>query len=67
MAPVMSPADIGDPVSAAAAGGIATDAVLSGMFGTELLSDCRPLGVGALIDGAAGAGAAGLALLSAGA
>src|SRR5882757_6009397 len=48
---------------AALIGGIATDAVLSGALGAEVLSDCRPIGVGEVIDGA---GAAGLALFSAG-
>ena len=34
--------------------------------GAELLSDCRPIGVGEVIEGAAGSGIAGLALSSAG-
>src|SRR5258708_23941814 len=54
IAPVMSLARIG----AAATCGIATCA-LSSVFGAELLLDCRPIGVGEVIDGAAGAGVAG--------
>ena len=61
---VMSLALVGD----AAFCGIATWA-LSSVFGAGLLLDCRPIGVGEIMEGAAGAGAcvAGLALLSAGA
>ena len=40
--------------------------MLSSVFGAELLLDCRPIGVGEVIDGAAGAGMAGWALFSAG-
>src|SRR5258708_32082924 len=61
IAPVVSLAGIG----AAAACGIATCA-LSSVFGAELLIDCRPIGVGEVIEGAAGAGVAGWALFSAG-
>ena len=40
--------------------GMATDAVPSAAPGAVLLSDCRPIGVGEVIEGAAGAGMAGL-------
>src|SRR5207244_4484163 len=59
--PVISLADTGE-----AACGIATEAVPSKAFGAELLSDCRPIGVGEVIEGAAGSGIAGLAPSSAG-
>src|ERR1700686_2864561 len=62
IAPVMSLAGIG----AAATCGITTCA-LSSVFGAELLLDCRPIGVGEVIDGAAGAGVAGGVLFSVGA
>ena len=47
---------------AAVAGGIAIRA-LSSVFGAEELFDCRPIGVGEIIEGAGAAGIAGLALL----
>src|SRR5439155_13480009 len=62
MAPVMSVAVIGD----AKVCGIATCA-LSSVFGADVLFDCRPIGVGEVIDGAAGAGISGLTAFSAGA
>src|SRR5258707_4848353 len=62
IAPVVSLARIG----AAATCGIATCA-LSSVFGAELLLDCRPIGVGEVIDGAAGAGVAGGGVFSGGA
>src|ERR1700712_1760657 len=46
--------------------GIATCA-LSSIFGPEPMFDCRPIGAGEIIEGAPGAGIAGLALFSAGA
>ena len=46
--------------------GIATCAP-SSMFGPEPMFDCRPIGAGEIIEGAAGAGIAGLALFSIGA
>ncbi len=39
---------------------MATDAAPSTALGAALLSDCRPIGVGEVIEGAAGAGIAGL-------
>ena len=45
---------------------MATDAAPSAALGAALLSDCRPIGVGEVIEGAAGAGMAGLAPSSAG-
>jgi hypothetical protein len=45
---------------------MATDAAPSTALGAALLSDCRPIGVGEVIEGAAGAGIAGLAPSSAG-
>src|SRR5258708_3975618 len=45
---------------------MATDAAPSAALGAALLSDCRPMGVGEIIEGAAGAGMAGLAPSSAG-
>src|SRR5258707_12175463 len=45
---------------------MATDAAPSAALGAALLSDCRPIGVGEVIEGAAGAGIAGLAPSSAG-
>ncbi len=53
--PVISLDDIGETVGC----GIATDAVASDAFGAELFSDCRPIGVGEVIEGVIGAGAAG--------
>ena len=41
--------------AAGAACGIATDAVLSRVFGADELSDCRPIGVGEVIDVGVGA------------
>src|SRR4029453_13567416 len=61
IAPVMSAAAAG---GGAACGGIAIRA-LSSVFGAEELFDCFSTGVGEIIKGA-GAGAAGLVLLSAG-
>src|SRR6185503_6371332 len=60
---VMSLAVIGD---AAGCGGTRRRA-LSSVFGVEELFDCFSTGVGEISEGAAGAGIAGLALLSAGA
>src|SRR5580704_12208257 len=51
------------PVTSLGACGIATDAVLSAASGSAVLSDCRPIGVGEVINGA---GVTGLTLLSAG-
>ena len=62
MVPVMSLLAAGCGLSC----GIATVAVLSGSVSIELLSDCRPIGVGEVNDGAAGAGIAGFALSLAG-
>src|SRR3954465_14837597 len=61
IAPVMSLAVIGAAVTC----GI-TIWALSSVFGAETLLDCRPIGVGEVIEGAAGAGMAGWALFSAG-
>src|ERR1700722_5765468 len=47
-------------------GGIATEAVVSGVSGTVESSDCRPIGPGGVAEGTAGTGITGLALLSAG-
>ena len=66
MAPVISPADTGEAVGIAAACGMATDAAPSVAPGAGLLNDCRPIGVGEVIEGVAGAGIAGLALSFAG-
>src|SRR5882762_7154696 len=63
--PVMSAAVIGAATGAAACG-ITTDAVLSGVIGRGALSDCRPIGVGDVIEGMAGTGIAGLALSAGG-
>jgi hypothetical protein len=52
-------ADAGGTAGAAEVCGIATDAVLSRVFGADELTDCRPIGVGEVIEGAAGAGGAG--------
>src|SRR5882757_2779359 len=61
IAPVMSAGLIGE----AAACGIASCA-LSSLFGAAVLFDCLPIGVGEVIDGAAGAGIEGAAPVSAG-
>src|SRR5713226_4644848 len=61
IAPVMSLPVIGK----AGTCGIATCA-LSSRLSAGVLLDCRPIGVGEVIDGAAGAGMAGAALLSVG-
>src|SRR4051794_4704266 len=61
IAPVMSLADIGAAVTC----GI-TICALSSVFGAETLLDCRRIGVGEVIEGAAGAGIAGSAVFSAG-
>src|SRR5512140_3828400 len=66
MAPVTSLDETGETAGAAGVDGIATDAVPSAALGAELFSDCRPIGVGEVIEGAAGSGMAGLALSSAG-
>src|SRR5205085_11911948 len=57
--PVMSPDGVGGGIGVAACG-IGTE-VLSGAPGAGALNDCRPIGVGDVIEGIAGAGA-GLAL-----
>src|SRR6202043_2720532 len=67
--PVISLDDTGVAAGAAIAGGITTDARLSSAG--EVLSDCRPIGVGEVIEGVPGEGVAGsciagLALSSAG-
>src|ERR1700722_17399733 len=54
------------PVTSLLVCGIATDAVLSEASGVAVLRDCRPIGVGEVMEGAAGAGMAGLALSPAG-
>src|SRR6202035_4218678 len=65
--PVMSLDEIGETAGSAGCGcGIATEAMLSEAAGAELLSDCRPIGVGEVIDGVTASGVAGLAPLSAG-
>src|SRR5262245_10946127 len=65
IAPVMSLPPIGATV-----GGLAPCVIviceLSSMFGADELLDCRPSGIGEVIDGAAGACMAGATLLSAG-
>ena len=61
----MSPGEIGEAAGTAGCG-IATDATLSLAAGAEPLSDCRPIGVGEVIEGVTASGVAGLALLSAG-
>src|SRR3954453_7547822 len=53
-------------ISTAEVCGIAT-CVVSSVFGAIVLFDCRPIGVGDVIDGAMGAGIAGWAVFSAGA
>ena len=63
---MISLADIGEATGAAAACGIATEAVLSSVFGAELFCDCLPIGVGEVIEGIAGAGICDLAPSSAG-
>jgi hypothetical protein len=64
--PVISLDDTGEAEGIAGICGIATDAELSEPLGAELLSDCRPIGVGEVIEGVAVSGIAGLALSSAG-
>src|SRR5882757_8995870 len=56
IAPVISPALTGEAAGRAEAGRIFTCA-LSSVLGVDTLFDCRPIGVGEVIDGAAGAGA----------
>src|ERR1700692_1333471 len=63
--PVMSLDDIGEAAGTAGCG-IATDETLALAAGAELLSDCRPIGVGEVIEGVTASGVAGLAPLSAG-
>src|SRR5258705_11808931 len=63
--PVISPSGAGEAEGAWVCG-MATDAAPSAALGAALLSDCRPIGVGEIIEGAAGAGMAGLAPASAG-
>jgi hypothetical protein len=62
----MSLAESGDADGIAGFGGISADAVPSEAFGVDPLNDCRPIGVGDVIEGMTGAGAAGLAASSAG-
>ncbi len=64
--PVISLPVTGEAKGIAVACGISADAVPSEAFGAELLNDCRPIGVGEVSEGIAGAGAAGLAPSSAG-
>src|SRR5882757_6756761 len=64
--PVMSAAVIGAATGAVACG-ITTDAVLSAAAGAGAFIDCRPIGVGDVIEGMAGAGIVGLALSAGGA
>src|SRR5436305_13680277 len=52
--PVMSAAVIGAANGAAAACGIVAEAAVSETAGVGALSDCRPIGVGDVIDGIAG-------------
>jgi hypothetical protein len=61
--PVISLADTGEAEGVGVVRGIGTDAEA---FGTEPLSDCRPIGVGEVIEGVAGSSVAGLAPSSAG-
>src|SRR5882757_7145568 len=63
--PVMSDAVIGAATGAATCG-ITTDAVLSAAAGAGAFIDCRPIGVGDVIEGMAGAGIVGLALSAGG-
>src|SRR5262245_12757915 len=67
IAPVMSllPAEGGGAVTGGG-DGISTDAVLPELAGAALLRDCRPSGVGDVIDGVTCSGTAGFALFSAG-
>jgi hypothetical protein len=62
----MSALETGEAEGIAGIGGISTDAVLPEAFGAELLNDCRPIGVGEVIEGVTWAGAAGFSSLSAG-
>src|ERR1700730_8962011 len=62
----MSLVESGEADGVAAFGRISADAVPSEAFGADPLNDCRPIGVGDVIEGIAGAGAAGLAASSAG-
>ena len=68
IAPVISLADTGEVVGIEVVCGIVADAVLSESFGAGLglLSDCRPIGVGEVIEGVTGSGVAGLAPAAAG-
>ncbi len=66
MSGIVPVTSLAEAIEVPVACGIATDAVPSITFGPELLSDCRPIGVGEVIEGASGAGVAGLAPLSAG-
>src|SRR5258705_4750902 len=63
---VTSPSGAGGAEGGAWVCGMATDAAPSTALGAALLSDCRPIGVGEVIEGAAGAGIAGVAPSSAG-
>src|SRR5450631_3003275 len=60
----MSLAESGEADGIAAFGRISAGAVPSEAFGAEPLNDCRPIGVGDVIEGMTGAGAAGLAASS---
>src|ERR1700704_1403529 len=64
--PVISLVESGEADGIAAFGGISADAVPSEAFGVAPLNDCRPIGVGDVIEGMTGAGDAGLTASSAG-
>src|SRR3984957_14477753 len=52
------------PVTSLGVCGIASDAVLSAASGAAVLNDCRPIGVGEVIEGDAGTAGAGMAGLA---